>query len=73
MAVIYEVETLSVTKRVEENLREAEKRILRPILEPKRINEAECRWRIKKKFEEFGSIYKEMKDQTTKWVGYIWV
>ncbi|KAF2889784.1 hypothetical protein ILUMI_16389 [Ignelater luminosus] len=61
-----------MTKKDEENIRRPERKILRAIVGPKKINEYEYKRRTNEEIEEYSDdIIKRIKVQIAKWYGHI--
>lgn len=73
-SIMYAAETMSMTKKDEEDLRVAERRILRTILGPIRIGINDYRRRTNIEIiEKCGNdIVTEIKKQRARWQGHIW-
>ncbi|KAI4471641.1 reverse transcriptase (rna-dependent dna polymerase) [Holotrichia oblita] len=71
--IIYAAETMSMTRRDEENIRRAERKILRTIMGPKKINKDEYRRRTNEELKEMydDDVIKRIKIQRAKWYGHI--
>lgn len=72
--MMYAAETLSMTKKQEEDLRIIERKILRTILGPLKINKDEYRQRTNHELltEINEDIVCKIKQQRAKWLGHVW-
>ena len=73
-APLYTAETLSITQKQEEDLRIAERKILRTILGPIRLNEHEYRRRVNEElaWEMEIDVVRRIKQLRTRWLGHVW-
>ena len=72
--LLYAAETMTMTKRDEEDMRVMERKIMRAILGPIRLDNGEYRQRMNcELLQEIGDdIVKKIKEQRVKWLGHIW-
>lgn len=73
--LMYDAETLTITKKEEEQLRIIERKILRDILGPIKVDSNEYRTRMNSELlQEIDGedIVKTIKQQRVKWLGHIW-
>src|SRR3978361_1936150 len=73
--LMYDAETMTMTKKNEEDLRIAERKIMRAILGPIKTGDNEYRSRMNHELlQEMGGvdIVKKIKEQRVKWLGHIW-
>lgn len=72
--LMYAAETLSMTKKQEEELRIIERKVMRIILGPIKLSDTEYRRRTNQELsQEIGDdVVKKIKQQRAKWLGHIW-
>lgn len=73
--MMYAAETLTLTKREEEDLRIVERKVMRTILGPVRVSDNEYRPRMNHEIhQDLGGedIVKKIKKQRVKWLGHVW-
>src|SRR3978361_529536 len=73
--LMYDAETMAMKKKNKEDLRIAERKIMRAILGPIKTGDNEYRSRMNHELlQEMGGvdIVKKIKEQRVKWLGHIW-
>lgn len=72
---MYSAETLTMTKKDEENIRIFERKVLRTILGPIKLADNEFRLRTNNELQteiEGEDIVRKIKRQRVKWLGHVW-
>lgn len=73
--ILYSAETMTITKKEEEDLKIMERKILRTILGPVKVGDNEYRSRMNHELrQELGEddIAKKIKTQRIQWLGHVW-